>query len=180
MLKTIRADCLGRMVLGSGVLLAGTDPSGCADAGAMTALLESAAAGDAFLGVTTGSTTVRCVPETKTLTVAGIPGAAEGCVAVTGWDIRLTGALHSWNDTALRLLTGGAGVPAMAEEGETLCWAGDTPTGPVAVVLRNAVNHAGLSVTAKPDEPAALAFDFRARWEDGEALPCTVYLAEEA
>lgn len=145
-----------------------------------------------LLGATRGPGSFSCVPQVKTLPVAGAVSPVKGAVLTEGWDIRLQGTLLQVSPGRIAEMLGGArmkktdGVTVIAPRDyqdsdyiPRLCWVGDTPAGMVLIELENALNIGGLHLTMEENGAGGMRFCFRAhRSPNGSAVPCRIAFFE--
>ncbi len=183
-----------RLLLGSGVLVAGFRPGDHPDGHALRDALDAAARDEGKrLGRTAGEISFRVEPELAEIRRDAPPWPLEGEDPPVRLTARLSGTLTEVTAAnLLRLLPWAAGGPSaritVPFGGERnvirdLCWAGSLSGGRLLLIcLRNAVNRSGLSLTVRERGEGRMPFCFTAvaeRIPPEPRAPFEIWLTEE-
>jgi len=194
-----RTAAFQKLQLNAGIFLMSFDPSTYTDADALrTALGTAISAGTNLLGATRGGGTFVVTNDTREPDMDGKRYSYKGGAFVDSVDAQLTGTLVEIKpEVFARLMatgeaeTSGKKTVITAHTAiqpsdyiQNLTWVGDMSDGGlVAITLKNAMNHNGLTLTFTDKGEGTIPFEFHAYQdtvEDYDYAPFTVIFLDKA
>lgn len=194
-----RTETFQRLQLNAGIFLMGFDPTSYTNADLLrTALATEISSGTNLLGATRGGGTFVATSEIREPDVDGKRYRFVGGAFVDSVDAQLTGTLVEINPAvyAKVLATGEATTSGQkttikmhtaiksTDYIQNLCWIGDMSNGGlIVIVLKNALNNNGMTLTFTDKGEGTIPFEFHAYQstvEDYDYAPFEVYFLDPA
>ena len=147
---------------------------------AANTVVDGTNTGPALLGATIGGGSFQATPAMRGIDVDGKRYEFVGSQRNDGWTIQQTGTLKEITPGSLKTVLAMADVTKTGNVSKvtlhtdikesdyikTLCWVGDTSKGAALIVLKNALNTAGASMTFADKGEATLPFTFVAHQDN--------------
>lgn len=198
----VRPQTFERLQLNAGAFLKNFDVSTYTEYDKLEEALFAAIKDNAkALGATRGGGTFTATPTMRNIEADGKRYEFKGSTVVDSWDIKLTATLMEItpDNFALALGTAEKTTDSSFTKGkktvinlrtdikdedyiENLVWFGNTSKGLVAIVLDNALNNTGVTLTFSDKGEGTLPVEFHAYQssvEDNEYAPCSIYFFDE-
>ena len=199
----VRPQTFERLQLNAGAFLKNFDMSTYTEYSALEEALFSAIKdGTKTLGATRGGGTFTASPTMRSIEADGKRYEFKGSTVIDAWDIKLTATLMEITPDNFVLALGTAEktedksfttgkkttikLRTNIEDGDyiqNLVWFGNTSKGLVAIVLDNALNNTGVTLTFSDKGEGTLPVEFHAYQdtvENNEYAPCAIYFFDEA
>ena len=199
----VRQQTFERLQLTAGAFLKNFDLSTYTEYSALEeALFGAIKDGTKVLGATRGGGTFTATPTMRSIEADGKRYEFKGSTVIDTWDIKLTAtlmeitpdnfvlALGTAEKTEDKSFTAGKKTTIKLrtniEDGDyiqNLVWFGNTSKGLVAIVLDNALNNTGVTLTFSDKGEGTLPVEFHAYQdtvENNEYAPCAIYFFDEA
>lgn len=199
----VRPQTFERLLLNAGAFLKNFDLSTYTEYSALEeALFAAIKDGTKALGATRGGGTFTATPTMRSIEADGKRYEFKGSTVIDTWDIKLTAtlmeitpdnfvlALGTAEKTEDKSFTAGKKTTIKLrtniEDGDyiqNLVWFGNTSKGLVAIVLDNALNNTGVTLTFSDKGEGTLPVEFHAYQdtvENNEYAPCAIYFFDEA
>lgn len=158
-------------------------------------VVDGTTTGPALLGATIGGGGFQATPAIRSIDADGKRYEFVGSQRNDGWNIQLTGTLKEITPGTLKTVLAMADVTKNGNVAKvtlhtdiketdyikTLVWIGDTPKGAALIVLKNALNTAGASMTFADKGEATLPFTFVAhqdKVDDYDVAPVEILFFE--
>ena len=190
MITGLRKETFQNLVLDAGLFVCNLEYESFETAAELIAALKALVAantvvdgtttGTALLGATIGGGGFQATPTMRGIDVDGKRYEFVGSQRNDGWTIQQTGTLKEITPGTLKTVLAMADVTKNGnvtkvtlhtdiKENDyikTLCWVGDTSKGAALIVLKNALNTAGASMTFADKGEATLPFTFVAHQDN--------------
>lgn len=199
----VRPQTFERLQLNAGAFLKNFDLSTYTEYSALEeALFAAIKDGTKTLGATRGGGTFTASPTMRSIEADGKRYEFKGSTVIDAWDIKLTAtlmeitpdnfalALRTAEKTEDKSFTTGKKTTIKLrtniEDGDyiqNLVWFGNTSKGLVAIVLDNALNNTGVTLTFSDKGEGTLPVEFHAYQdtvENNDYAPCAIYFFDEA
>lgn len=199
----VRPQTFERLQLNAGAFLKNFDLSTYTEYSALEeALFGAIKDGTKALGATRGGGTFTATPTMRSIEADGKRYEFKGSTVIDTWDIKLTATLMEITPDNFVLALGTAEknedksfttgkkttikLRTNIEDGDyiqNLVWFGNTSKGLVAIVLDNALNNTGVTLTFSDKGEGTLPVEFHAYQntvENNEYAPCAIYFFDEA
>lgn len=202
-ITAVRPQTFERLQLNAGAFLKNFDLSTYTEYSALEeALFGAIKDGTKALGATRGGGTFTATPTMRSIEADGKRYEFKGSTVIDTWDIKLTATLMEITPDNFVLALGTAEknedksfttgkkttikLRTNIEDGDyiqNLVWFGNTSKGLVAIVLDNALNNTGVTLTFSDKGEGTLPVEFHAYQdtvENNEYAPCAIYFFDEA
>lgn len=199
----VRPQTFERLQLNAGAFLKNFDLSTYTEYSALEEALFGAIKDDTkALGATRGGGTFTATPTMRSIEADGKRYEFKGSTVIDTWDIKLTATLMEITPDNFVIALGTAEkteensftkgkkttikLRTNIEDGDyiqNLVWFGNTSKGLVAIVLDNALNNTGVTLTFSDKGEGTLPVEFHAYQdtvENNEYAPCAIYFFDEA
>lgn len=199
----VRPQTFERLQLNAGAFLKNFDLSTYTEYNALEeALFAAIKDGTKTLGATRGGGTFTASPTMRSIEADGKRYEFKGSTVIDAWDIKLTATLMEITPDNFMLALGTAEktedksfttgkktaikLRTNIEDGDyiqDLVWFGNTSKGLVAIVLDNALNNTGVTLTFSDKGEGTIPVEFHAYQdtvENNEYAPCAIYFFDEA
>lgn len=199
----VRPQTFERLQLNAGAFLKNFDLSTHTEYSTLEeALFAAIKDGTKTLGATRGGGTFTASPTMRSIEADGKRYEFKGSTVIDAWDIKLTATLMEITPDNFVLALGTAEktedksfttgkkttikLRTNIEDGDyiqNLVWFGNTSKGLVAIVLDNALNNTGVTLTFSDKGEGTLPVEFHAYQdtvENNEYAPCAIYFFDEA
>lgn len=199
----VRPQTFERLQLNAGAFLKNFDLSTYTEYSALEeAFFAAIKDGTKALGATRGGGTFTATPTMRSIEADGKRYEFKGSTVIDTWDIKLTATLMEITPDNFVLALGTAEktedkaftvgkkttikLRTNIEDGDyiqNLVWFGNTSKGLVAIVLDNALNNTGVTLTFSDKGEGTLPVEFHAYQdtvENNEYAPCAIYFFDEA
>ena len=199
----VRPQTFERLQLNAGAFLKNFDLSTYTEYNALEeALFAAIKDGAKTLGATRGGGTFTASPTMRSIEADGKRYEFKGSTVIDAWDIKLTATLMEVTPDNFMLALGTAEktedksfttgkktaikLRTNIEDSDyiqNLVWFGNTSKGLVAIVLDNALNNTGVTLTFSDKGEGTLPVEFHAYQdtaENNEYAPCAIYFFDEA
>lgn len=199
----VRPQTFERLQLNAGAFLKNFNLSTYTEYSALEeALFGAIKDGTKALGATRGGGTFTATPTMRSIEADGKRYEFKGSTVIDTWDIKLTATLMEITPDNFVLALGTAEktedkaftvgkkttikLRTNIEDGDyiqNLVWFGNTSKGLVAIVLDNALNNTGVTLTFSDKGEGTLPVEFHAYQdtvENNEYAPCAIYFFDEA